>query len=212
MFCLTEYRAIFWDFDGVIKDSVAVKTAAFRRLFGAYGEDAQNWVQNHHEAHGGVSRFVKIPFYYKKITGTNLTPLEVDIWCERFAHLVRDAVVESPWVPGAREYIAGNFDRQLFFLVTGTPQEEIEQILEKLDIGSFFRRVAGAPEEKKSALAGILASYELSPETCIMIGDSLTDYYAAEENGMPFLLRETAENHRLFVGIECARVKDFSGN
>ena len=30
---MSKYRLFFWDFDGVIKDSVEVKTHAFKKLF-----------------------------------------------------------------------------------------------------------------------------------------------------------------------------------
>ncbi|MEC7219091.1 MAG: hypothetical protein VXW29_01645, partial [SAR324 cluster bacterium] len=33
------YKLIFWDFDGVIKDSVPLKTEAFDQLFCEYGEE-----------------------------------------------------------------------------------------------------------------------------------------------------------------------------
>ena len=32
-------KVIFWDFDGVIKDSVKVKSLAFERLFSDYGNN-----------------------------------------------------------------------------------------------------------------------------------------------------------------------------
>ena len=35
---LSDYKLVFWDFDGVIKDSVTVKTDAFSKLFEKYGE------------------------------------------------------------------------------------------------------------------------------------------------------------------------------
>ena len=54
---------VFWDFDGVIKDSVEVKAAAFERLFLPYGAEIARRVRQHHEAHGGMSRFDKVPLY-----------------------------------------------------------------------------------------------------------------------------------------------------
>ena len=46
---------IFWDFDGVIKDSVKVKSTAFGELFAPFGEDIVNRVIEHHEANSGIS-------------------------------------------------------------------------------------------------------------------------------------------------------------
>ena len=49
-------KLIFWDFDGVIKDSVEVKTHAFEYLFPDGDADFLRKVRMHHEANGGMSR------------------------------------------------------------------------------------------------------------------------------------------------------------
>ena len=54
---------IFWDFDGVIKDSLKVKSRAFEKLFLSYGSQTALKVRLHHEKNEGISRFEKIPLY-----------------------------------------------------------------------------------------------------------------------------------------------------
>ena len=61
---ISSARVIFWDFDGVIKDSVPVKSEAFRKLFSPYGKKVTNSVVEHHMANGGMSRYKKIPYYF----------------------------------------------------------------------------------------------------------------------------------------------------
>ncbi len=60
---LDGYKVLFWDFDGVIKDSVDVKTKAFIKLFEEYGVGISTKVKEHHLANGGMSRFEKFPLY-----------------------------------------------------------------------------------------------------------------------------------------------------
>ena len=62
-----KYDLIFWDFDGVIKESVSVKTDAYVELFSLYGSDICKQVRKHHLANGGMSRYDKIPLYLKNI-------------------------------------------------------------------------------------------------------------------------------------------------
>jgi beta-phosphoglucomutase-like phosphatase (HAD superfamily) len=57
------YKIVFWDFDGVIKESVEVKTNAFRDLFQSFGEEVMEKVTMHHINNGGMSRYKKIPIY-----------------------------------------------------------------------------------------------------------------------------------------------------
>ena len=56
---------IFWDFDGVIKDSVSVKSDAFVQLFLPFGKQISKRVKDHHEENGGMSRYEKLPIYLK---------------------------------------------------------------------------------------------------------------------------------------------------
>jgi phosphoglycolate phosphatase-like HAD superfamily hydrolase len=184
---------VFWDFDGVIKDSVDVKSTAFENLFLPYGRDVATRVRQHHESHGGVSRFEKIPLYLS--WGDEPTnPAKIEEFCDRFSSLVLQAVIDSPWVPGVREYLLLNNIKQYFVLVTATPQDEIQQILVALDIAHCFREVHGAPKHKTSAINDVLARINCAPSNALMIGDSDSDLTAAQANSVPFLLRRTPLN------------------
>jgi phosphoglycolate phosphatase-like HAD superfamily hydrolase len=187
---------VFWDFDGVIKDSVDVKTTAFERLFLSYGVEVARRVRRHHEAHGGVSRFEKIPLYLAW-AGEPASAAQVAAFCERFANSLLQAVIDAPWVPGVREYLLRHYAEQHFVLVTATPQEEIEQILAALELAYCFREVHGAPTKKASAIGAVLARQKCAPGQALMIGDAETDRQAAQANAVPFLLRRTHLN--LFI-------------
>jgi phosphoglycolate phosphatase-like HAD superfamily hydrolase len=193
---LNSASLIFWDFDGVIKDSVDVKTAAFERLFKPYGEEIVSRVRHHHENHGGVSRFDKIPLYLTW-AGEQATAAQVNKFCARFSKSVLQAVIDSPWVPGVREYIREHFLRQYFVLLTATPQDEIEKILAALDLSTCFREVHGAPTKKSDAIRAVMSQLGSAPAKALMIGDAETDLRAAQANSIPFLLRRTPLNQPL---------------
>ena len=55
---------IFFDFDGVLVDSVQVKTKTFETLFAKYGKEVQEKVIKHHLENGGMSRYKKFQHYY----------------------------------------------------------------------------------------------------------------------------------------------------
>ncbi|WP_167884871.1 HAD family hydrolase [Leptospira fluminis] len=199
---------IFWDFDGVIKESVGIKTAAYLGLFSGADEALIRRIRLHHEEHGGVSRFEKIPLYLEW-AGIKPDADTVTEYCDLFSKTVLQAVIDSPWVPGAKEYISANSGRQRFFLVTATPQEEIEEILSNLDIESYFENVFGAPKKKTDAIRETLESREILKSDACMIGDSETDYTAAKGNGITFILRKTAENAKLQKFCEGETLSDF---
>jgi len=190
---LRNAAVVFWDFDGVIKESVSVKTDAFVRLFSAHGPETTQRVRAHHERHGGLSRFEKIPIYLAWV-GEEAGADKVSALCDEFSRLVMQAVIDSAWVPGVREYLLANGSSQRFVLVTATPQDEIETILRVLDLRECFVEVHGAPTAKRTAVAEALHRLHCAPGDAIGVGDSGTDLDAAVANGVPFLLRRTPLN------------------
>ena len=190
---LTEHPYVFIDFDGVIKDSVEVKSNAFMRLFDPFGQDVAIKVRNHHEENGGMSRYEKLPLYLRW-GGEEPSDNLVKEYSKRFSKLVKQNVIDSEWVPGILDFFRKNFDKNTFLLVTSTPQFEIEEILLSLNIRNFFKEVIGAPTKKTDAIQMLLEKYFIAPESSVMIGDSLSDYHAAKENGVLFLLRSTNLN------------------
>jgi phosphoglycolate phosphatase-like HAD superfamily hydrolase len=202
---LRRYATLFWDFDGVIKESVAVKSDAYERLFAAFGAELAARVRAHHERNGGMSRYEKLPLYLRW-AGREASAAEVSRYCERFSAAVQQAVIDSPWVPGAREYLQENHARQCFVLVTATPVAEMQSILTALDLAACFREVHGAPASKTEAIQSVLARWKCARADSLLIGDSDSDYAAAKATGVEFMLRRTALNRNLqreHCGLQC---------
>jgi phosphoglycolate phosphatase-like HAD superfamily hydrolase len=199
------YPALIWDFDGVIKESVEVKTEAFTSLFAPFGAETVERVRAHHRSNGGVSRFEKIPLYLQW-AGLAASPQAVRQYCAAFSDTVRAAVIDADWVPGAREYLEANRARQHLGLVTATPQEEIEEIAGALGIAACFRGIYGAPLTKLDAVRVLLERWHCARADVLMIGDSDSDHAAAQRAGVGFLLRRTPLNRALqqsYDGPQC---------
>lgn len=198
---LENANLVFWDFDGVIKDSVVVKADAFEKLFLPYGQNIATRVRKHHEANGGMSRFEKLPIYLHW-AGEKDSEENVNRFCNDFSSLVMREVVDSPWVPGVREFLQSHYQEKKFFLITATPHNEIVQILSELKVDHFFQQIFGAPTEKSVAITEVLKDYDhISRQRALMIGDSTGDYRAAKENDISFLLRRTEFNKSLQESI-----------
>jgi len=201
-------KTIFWDFDGVIKDSVAVKSDAFEQLFLSFGEAIAVKVRKHHEANGGMSRYDKLPIYLEWVD--QLVTIEsINEYAIKFSQLVKQKVIDSEWVAGVLDYLNANKLHQKFFLVTATPQQEIEEILSVLKITHYFQEVIGSPTKKSEAIKQLLYRYMIAHEKSIMIGDAITDYDAATENGVSFILRKTSFNKNLQKKLNCQMIESF---
>src|SRR5688572_16139418 len=97
---MLRFDAIVFDFDGVLVESVDVKTKAFAALYDGYGSEVVSKVMQWHLAHGGVSRYEKFRHFHRAFLSKELSAEEEKSLGERFSALVEKAVIEAPWVPG----------------------------------------------------------------------------------------------------------------
>lgn len=206
---LSEADVVFWDFDGVIKDSVDVKTLAYGQLFDDFQTGLVHRVMEHHRHFSGVSRFEKIPLYLTW-AGIPVNEKSVGEFCVRFSEVVSKAVVEAPWVLGVKQWILNNFQKHTCIMVTATPQKEIEGILKKIDLAYCFDQVHGSPKKKEDAVRQSLNSLGVSPNQALFVGDAETDFYAAQKCSVPFLWRETSLNKSVRSRLKAPSFDDLS--
>ena len=183
------FRAIAFDFDGVLAESVDVKTRAYALLFQEEGEDVVRQVVDFHLKNGGVSRFEKFRFYYSDILNRHLSENRFQELCAQFSRLVIDEVVAAPWVDGAKEFLVRNEKKYTFAIISGTPEDELTEIVQRREMDHFFGSVRGSPKDKVTLLGEVMDEYHLKPEEMVFIGDAETDWHAARETGVPFLWR-----------------------
>lgn len=194
---MTRYRyaTIVLDFDGVIAESVDVKTAAFARIYAPYGPEVVAKVTEHHQLHGGVSRQRKFEIYHRDFLGKSISPTEIEHLSAEFSRLVEDEVVRSEYVIGAREFLDRHWQDIPLFVASGTPGEELVRIVRRRGIESRFRGVFGSPATKSEILRRIASSLGLAPSQLLMVGDSMTDFDGARQAGTAFVGRGTPQAH-----------------
>ena len=201
-------RLVFWDFDGVIKDSLEVKGKAFVQLLNSPSPGLVCRILAHHAANGGMSRYEKIPLYMQWL-GEVPTPTKVLDLCKKMGSLVTEAVVSSPWVPGVEVLLRKNPYGQLFVVVSATPLSELTYVVRRLNLEKCFLAIYGTPTSKTDAIAIIMQDQHLAREDCLMIGDALADRDAARANEIPFLLRRHDGNAEVMKNFEGLSVNDF---
>jgi beta-phosphoglucomutase-like phosphatase (HAD superfamily) len=82
-------KAIIFDFDGVIVESVDIKTKAFAKLFESESQDVVEEIVSYHLQHTGVSRFEKFQYIFEQImTNSNHHLRQVGISEEKFTLLL----------------------------------------------------------------------------------------------------------------------------
>jgi phosphoglycolate phosphatase-like HAD superfamily hydrolase len=201
-------RAIVFDFDGVVLESADLKTDAFVELFDDLGPERVAQIRAHHLAHLGVSRFVKFAWIHETLLGRAITPAESAALGDRFSALVLAKVLACPFVPGAREALEALAPRYPLFVASGTPHDELVDVVARRGLAPRFREVHGSPTTKDAILRDVIARHGLAPAEVLMIGDGTTDHDAARAVGTGFLARDTPPLHAVWRERGVRRVDD----
>ncbi len=172
---------IVFDCDGIILDSVDVKTLAFGRVAEkAYGQAARDKLVAYHTLHGGVSRYEKFAWLVRGEEGREITPEESRAMGGDFVAYCLEAVEKAPLVPGFAEVLDRWLGRVPMYVASGTPHEELVQVLTDRGLAPKFAGIYGTPPAKAGLLQTIVhKDAKVDPKAAVMIGDSKTDMDAA---------------------------------
>lgn len=203
-------KNIFFDFDGVIAESVNIKTEAFYRIYMEFGKDIAEKAVVHHKNNGGMSRYEKFKLYHKEFLGIELSKAQIDEFSARFSDFVKQGVIDAPDVPGVRPFLEKYSETMKFWIVSGTPTGEIRDIVKKKGMEPYFIQCFGSPEKKDYWVRELMRKHRLKKEESLFVGDAAADHNAAVINGIHFVLRETPEGIPVFRGIDVPRFSVFS--
>lgn len=179
-------QCIVFDCDGVILESVPVKTRAFGRLTEPYGAEARDRMLMYHKVHGGVNRNRKFEWFFREVLGREITPEELADWSGRFRNIAFEEVCRCELVPGIQEVLDAWKGRLPMYVCSGAPQEELNAVLRGRGLDGYFAGIYGAPPAKAALLRHIVREADVEPEETVMVGDASTGQRAAEDVGTLF--------------------------
>jgi beta-phosphoglucomutase-like phosphatase (HAD superfamily) len=180
-------KVLIYDFDGVICDSVGLKTDAFVELYNTENESIQELVKEYHLANGGISRFEKIKYFETVLLGKIYSEEENNSIAKKFAELVKEKVISSQFIVGVMEFLEKHSTDTLQYICTGTPEFEIKEIIKRRGIDHLFKGLYGSPTIKSAIIQKIISEVGCNKEDCLFFGDALTDYKAAYDTNVRFI-------------------------
>ena len=190
-------NAIIFDFDGVVLESLNVKTNAFKKLYEPYGSDISKRVVEHHLENGGVSRFDKIKFYHNIFLGEDIDEKKIQKIAQKFSEMVVNEIMKVPFVDGAKQFIEDNYKRYLMFISSATPMNELNFICKQRKIAKYFQGIFGSPDSKSKHISSIITNYSLNNREIVFIGDSSSDLDAANTHNLTFIARLSGVSNNL---------------
>ena len=182
------FKAIAFDFDGVILESVSIKTEAMAALFADH-KDRLDEIIAIHLNHAGISRFIKFDMIYRDVLMAPLAPEKRTDLGRKFSELVREKILACPFVAGAKEFLEAHHKSTPLFVVSGTPDEELLTITSERGLSPYFTGIYGSDRGKPEILTAIIDEQGWEARDMAFIGDGVTDFNAAAATSVPFIGR-----------------------
>ena len=178
---------MLWDFDGVILDSMKVRDWGFEEIFNDFNKELTNQLLAFHRKNGGLSRYVKIRYFFEEILDQPITEEEVLGYAQKFSLLMMGKLTNPDnLILDAVEFIKKNHQNYNFHIVSGSDQEELRFLNKELGMDKYFISIHGSPTPKKQLVVNLLEKHNYQIEETCLIGDSINDYEAAKHNKIFF--------------------------
>ena len=181
-------KNIFFDFDGVIIDSIPVKTAAFASIFEPFGQEKVDRLLSFHQKNGGLPRFDKIRYFFNEIQEIEVTEEEVIKYANKFSEIVLKQLTDPSYLIVETveliKSLAPNFN---LHIVSGAEEEELKYICHELNIHNHFKSIHGSPILKSTLVKNLLNLEKYNVSETMLIGDSVNDLEAANANDLVFV-------------------------
>jgi len=183
----SQFSTILWDFDGVILDSMKIKADGFRELFLESPLEALEKIESYHYAHGGVSRFDKIRYFYNEILKEEILEEQIVNLAKKFAKIIeKNLYNKENLIMDSIDFIQSNYKKYNFHIVSGAEHNELNSLCQHFKLSAYFDSIEGSPTKKDILVKNVIEKYNYSKDEVVLIGDAMTDYNASVKNGIGF--------------------------
>jgi HAD superfamily hydrolase (TIGR01509 family) len=174
-------RAVIFDLDGVVADSIDADFGAWKRLFAEHGKDIA--FSTYKEFSGMHGREIAVRYL-------GIAPPDAMDAERRKESYVLERVGEIRTPPGLREFLADLRRADIrIALATAAGREKAEAVTRALDVRDFFEAVVASEDTgkgKPDPAPFLLAAEKLGvpPHECVVIEDAPNGIAAATRAGM----------------------------
>jgi phosphoglycolate phosphatase-like HAD superfamily hydrolase len=184
---LEQYKNVLWDFDGVIIDSMPIREQGFREILQDFAPEQVEELVRYHRANGGLSRFIKIRYFFEVILHTSITEEQVQLYAIRFSETMRKLLCNKDLlIQDAVQYIRENSSNKNYHVVSASEEQELRFLCEQLGLAGYFKSIHGSPTAKTINVQQLLVQYNYDEKETCLIGDSINDRHAAQVNDIQF--------------------------
>jgi phosphoglycolate phosphatase-like HAD superfamily hydrolase len=182
-----EFDLVICDCDGVLFNSNALKTAAFRFALRDHPPSSVDDLVAYHQHNGGVSRYAKFDYFFGTIARLEHSAAPIESALADFGDFVSRGYAELRPVPEALDFVRAVRSRAAVYVVSGSDQEELRQVFSLHGIRDDFRDVLGSPVAKTANVKDVMARETADPMRTVIIGDGKADFDASVAVGCHFV-------------------------
>ena len=186
----TRLKVITLDFDGTLVESNNIKDRAFETIFCEWPEHTETMMRWHLK-HDSIERGEKFRYFVEEVLALPGQNDLIEKLSSRFGKLTKTAIIECPFVMGAEVFLEYVRNRVSVYLVSATPQQDLNQIIKARGLSDNFKDLYGAPICKIETLKQIMLLENVSVDEILFIGDSAEDQQAAKFLGIRFIGRQS---------------------
>lgn len=181
-------KTILWDFDGVIMNSNEIRDKGFLEVLKSFPENEVEQLMAFHQENGGLSRYVKFRYFFEEVRGGKVTESEVQEWANKFSDIMLSLLINKELlIEETIEFIKANYRNYDMHIVSGSDGNELNKICDGIGISEYFNSIQGSPTPKNTLVKDIIDNEGYNRKECLLIGDSVNDFEAADSNGIFFL-------------------------
>ena len=179
-------KNIIFDFDGVILDSMPIRTEGFKKIFENYDNKKVEELISFHLINGGLSRFVKIKYFFEELLETSISEEEINFFADKYSKIMKEKLINEKYLIRETVDFIKNNNNIKMFIASGSEEKELRLINESLQLSKYFLGIFGSPKNKIDIVKSIIQDNKLNKNETILIGDSINDYDAAIKNDIRF--------------------------
>lgn len=188
-------KAVIFDLDGTLIDSVPDLHAASEKMLQDQGKDLVDLPTVRSFVGNGIPRLVEL---LSEATGLPLDAEHQKTYIQSFLDHYNQALTARTVVyPGVRDFLDAVQAKGIpMGLCTNKPEAQTLSILADLDLARYFGKVIGGdslPQRKPAAeplltTLSALGGGDITIDQCLYVGDSEVDAQTAQTAGAPFAL------------------------
>ena len=91
-------KNIIFDFDGVILDSMPIRTEGFKKIFKNYDNKKVEELISFHLINGGLSRFVKIKYFFEELLETSISEEEINFFADKYSKIMKENLINEKYL------------------------------------------------------------------------------------------------------------------